>query len=121
MLHREITAVCSEIRTKHINTVWAKRRSRNVKPGGTYSDHCALKDYEICDFPLSDRYSVLWEKRQEFVTSSAGSLSCLQLMSKLRYSTPPLHPYGLISSRSTFKFLSSKTATNLTLSILSVL
>jgi len=26
MLYREIIAVCSEIHTKHINTVWAERR-----------------------------------------------------------------------------------------------
>jgi len=26
MLYREIIAVCSEIHTKHMNTVWAERR-----------------------------------------------------------------------------------------------
>jgi len=26
MLHREIIAFCSQIHTKHINTVWAERR-----------------------------------------------------------------------------------------------
>ena len=26
MLYREIMAVCSEIQTKHINSVWAERR-----------------------------------------------------------------------------------------------
>ena len=31
MLYREIIAVCSEIHTKHINTVWVKRRIVNVK------------------------------------------------------------------------------------------
>jgi hypothetical protein len=32
MLYREITAVCSQIHTKHINTaVWAERRIVNVK------------------------------------------------------------------------------------------
>jgi len=31
MLYREIMAVCSEIHTKHINTVWAERGILNVK------------------------------------------------------------------------------------------
>ena len=31
MLYREIIAVCSEIHTKHINTVRAERRIVNVK------------------------------------------------------------------------------------------
>ena len=43
MLYREIIAVCSQIRTKHINTL---RRQNvellNVKLGGTYSDHYML-------------------------------------------------------------------------------
>ena len=44
MLYREIIAVCSEIHTKHINTVWGQNvEYPNVKPGGTYSDHLALK------------------------------------------------------------------------------
>ena len=44
MLYREIMAVCSEIHTEHINSVWAERRIVNVKPVGAYSDHWALKD-----------------------------------------------------------------------------
>ena len=44
MLYREIIAVCSEIHTKHINTVCGQNvEFVNVKPGGTYSDHWALK------------------------------------------------------------------------------
>jgi hypothetical protein len=39
MLYREITAVCSEIHTKHINQ---NVELLNVKPGGTYSNHWAL-------------------------------------------------------------------------------
>ena len=44
MLHREIMAVCSEIHTKHINTVCGQNvELLSVKLGGTYSDHWALK------------------------------------------------------------------------------
>jgi len=40
MLYREIIAVCSEIHTKHINTLCGQ----NVElTGGTYTDHWALK------------------------------------------------------------------------------
>ena len=39
MLYREIIAVCSEIHTKHINTLcWQNVELLNVKPGGTYSN-----------------------------------------------------------------------------------
>ena len=44
MLYREIIAVCSQIHTKHINTLCGQNvELPSVKPGGTYSDHCALK------------------------------------------------------------------------------
>ena len=39
MLYREIIAVCSQIHTKHINTVCGQ----NVKLSGTYSNPLALK------------------------------------------------------------------------------
>jgi hypothetical protein len=39
MLYREIIAVCSEIHTKHINTLCGQNvEFVNVKPGGTYSN-----------------------------------------------------------------------------------
>jgi hypothetical protein len=42
MLYREIIAVCSEIHTKHINTLCGQNVELwNVKLGGTYSDHWA--------------------------------------------------------------------------------
>ena len=31
MLYREIIAVCSQIHTKHINTVWAEPKLQNIK------------------------------------------------------------------------------------------
>ena len=44
MLYREIMAVCSEIHTKHINTVCgAGHRIIEFLTGGTYIDHWAVK------------------------------------------------------------------------------
>ena len=45
MLYREIMAFFfSEIHTKHINTLCGRNvELLNVKPGGTYSDHWAVK------------------------------------------------------------------------------
>ena len=50
MLYREIKAVCSEIHTKHINTLCAKNvELLDVKPRVTYSDHWALKFYSVAE------------------------------------------------------------------------
>jgi len=43
MLHRENNRFFSQIHTKHKYTMWAERRIVNVKPGGTYNNHWALK------------------------------------------------------------------------------
>jgi hypothetical protein len=44
MLYREIIAVCSEIRSNHINTLCGQNvEFVNVKPGGTYSNQWALE------------------------------------------------------------------------------
>jgi hypothetical protein len=43
MLYREITAVCSQIHRKHINTLCGQNvEFVTVKLGGKYSDHCAV-------------------------------------------------------------------------------
>jgi hypothetical protein len=43
MLYREIIAVCSQINTKHINTLCEQRAELLiVKPGGTYSNHWVI-------------------------------------------------------------------------------
>jgi hypothetical protein len=43
MLYREIIAVCSDIHTKHVNTLYGQNvEFFSVKHGGTYSDHCAV-------------------------------------------------------------------------------
>jgi hypothetical protein len=45
MLYSETIAVCSEIHTKHINTLGGQNvEFVNVKPGGTYSTHWALEN-----------------------------------------------------------------------------
>jgi len=44
MLYREIIAVCSQIHTKHINTLCGQNvEFVNITSGGAYSDHWALK------------------------------------------------------------------------------
>jgi hypothetical protein len=44
MLYREIIDVCSQIHTKHINTLRGQKvEFVNIKPVGTYSNHWALK------------------------------------------------------------------------------
>jgi hypothetical protein len=44
MLYSEIIAVCSEIHTKQINTLCGQNvELLNVKRGGAYSNHWALK------------------------------------------------------------------------------
>jgi hypothetical protein len=44
MLYREIIAVCSEIHTKHINTLCGQNvELLNVKLGNKYSNQWALK------------------------------------------------------------------------------
>jgi len=43
MLYREIIAVCSEIHTKHTNTMCGE----NIKPSGTNSNHWALKGANV--------------------------------------------------------------------------
>jgi hypothetical protein len=48
MLYSEIIAVCSQIHTKHINTLCGQNvELLNVKPVGTYSDHRTLQGYQL--------------------------------------------------------------------------
>jgi hypothetical protein len=56
MLYREMIAVCSEIHTKHINTLCGQNvELLNVKPGGTCSDRWALKGMNTVHYdPLYD-------------------------------------------------------------------
>ena len=44
MLYREIIAVCAQVYTKPIHTLYGQNvEIVNVKPGGTYGKHWALK------------------------------------------------------------------------------
>jgi hypothetical protein len=50
MLYSEIIAVCSEIHTKHINTLCGQNvEFVNVKSSGTQNNHWALKGYTRCN------------------------------------------------------------------------
>ena len=54
MLYREIIVVCSEIHTKHINTLCGQNVGFvNFNPGGTYSDHRAELHINIQSVPRS--------------------------------------------------------------------
>jgi hypothetical protein len=54
-LYREIIAVCSEIHTKHVNTLCGQNvELLNIKPDGTYSDHWAVEG----DGTYSDHWAV---------------------------------------------------------------
>jgi hypothetical protein len=53
MLYSEIIAVCPQIHTRHINTVCGQKvEFVNFKPGGTYSNHSALKEKYKLIFPF---------------------------------------------------------------------
>ena len=43
-MYREIIVIYSQMNTKHINTLCGQNvEFLNIKPGGTYSNHWALK------------------------------------------------------------------------------
>jgi hypothetical protein len=66
MLYRKIIAVCSEIHTKHINTLCGQNvEFVDVKPGGTYSDHWALSVNTL--FWLS--FCTVWTKSKSAAPS----------------------------------------------------
>jgi hypothetical protein len=73
MLYREIIAVCSEIHTKHINTLCGRDGEMlNVKPGGTYSDHCAVHIVTTGLKGLTELWLTIW---QSLRVSEAPALS----------------------------------------------
>jgi hypothetical protein len=66
MLYKEIISVCSEIHTKHINTQCGQNvEFVNVKPGGTYSNHRALKiNVKLTVTQLFTKFSVSFGARR---------------------------------------------------------
>ena len=49
MLYREIIAVCSQIHTKHINTLCGQNvELLNFNPGASYTNHWSLKSQYLC-------------------------------------------------------------------------
>jgi hypothetical protein len=77
MLNSEIIDVCSQIHTKHINTLCGQNVGDvNVIPSGTYSDHWDLKI--IC-----------------FLSNSLSIIGTKMLYGKLRYFLCFMHLKGL--------------------------
>jgi hypothetical protein len=61
MLYREIIAVCSEIHTKHINTLCGQNvELLNAKPGGTHSNLWAYRgaDMQFCQYIVRGSYRI---------------------------------------------------------------
>ena len=62
MLCREIFAVCSHIHTKLINALRGQNvELLNVGPGGTYSDHWALKRLRQHTAQFSKSYCLVFQ------------------------------------------------------------
>jgi hypothetical protein len=73
MLCRELIAVCSEIHTKHINTLCGQNvEFVNVKPGGTYSNHWALEASLFASDLVGNKFGFLPSR----VTGNSSFVSC---------------------------------------------
>jgi len=90
MLYREIMAVCSEIHTKHINTLCGAER--NTKSVGTYSDHYTANGTLWC--------AILYTDCLPFLCTSGAQSDHLEAPCKLikhnvpAHSPPPQTPTG---------------------------
>jgi len=70
MLYREIIVVCSQIHTKHINTLCGQNvELLNVKPGGTYSYHWALEGYARWAQTVQSRANGPFQDRKKHLPS----------------------------------------------------
>ena len=68
MMYREIIAVCSQIHTKHINTLCGPNvASVNVKLNGAYSNHWALegKSNDFIEFVILMIYVNVAEEKDK--------------------------------------------------------
>jgi hypothetical protein len=93
MLYREIIAVCSQIHTKHINTLRGQNVGLlNVNPGGTYSDHWALNGYTTAfnvytssNFTVTDLCSFSLQSAHVYLSSCSlnQQLFCLNSRNRL--------------------------------------
>jgi hypothetical protein len=88
MLYREIIAVCSEIHTKHINTLCGQNAEFvNVKPGGIYSNHWALKGSGtwmfISVFTTACHRSVFWAQWIQFISLTLTTSKVLSFFIRL--------------------------------------
>ena len=76
MLYREIIAVCSQIHTKHINTLCGQNvESLNVKPSGTYSDQAPGSTDSVALLPAR-RVSLPHSCLQTHLAVSSQFLAC---------------------------------------------
>jgi hypothetical protein len=63
MLYSEIIAVCSQIHTKHINTLFEQNiEFFNFEGGGIYSNHWALNGFEMNTWYFGLGHTELWTK-----------------------------------------------------------
>ena len=61
MLYREIIAVCSEIHTKHINTLYGQNvEFVNAKSGGMYNDHRTTRHNKILYRNLTNYFCLIF-------------------------------------------------------------
>jgi len=74
-LYREIIAVCSQIHTKHINTLCGQNvEFVNVKPGGTYNDHSALK-WQV-NYTATFQYTFVTTTARHEIRATICSTNC---------------------------------------------
>jgi len=80
-------AVCSEIHTKHINTLCGQNGELPiVKHGGTFSDHWALKGWIKSNIRDQSQYSYTYEHQRlaEFISAAVFVLTSVVVTTRSR-------------------------------------